>query len=467
MLLTMQINLKDMCRVVRLSALALFVTVVAAFPIAAQEGADSLRLGDLRAAAAEQDPRAVLPELLTRASALRIGAIRAQRLPQLTLGGQATVQSDVASLPTELPRQDTQSPPHEQFRAQAEAEWTFFDGGRTRRLAEAERARLGEELAGVRVTLYQLREATTEAFFAAILSGARADVLRLAAEDLAARLRVVREQANAGAALRADVAALEAERIRIVQQGAEAEAARAAALAVLADLTGAPVDPDTPLALPDLHAEVHRALAMLSDERLEGGAPAGGGRPELVRFARAAARAEAEARAREVQTRPTVGLFGEAGVGRPGPFDFLSDEVAEYGIAGVRVRWPLFDGGRARREAEALRVQAEIAQTEAAAFVRQTEREVEDERADLARLAAALAADREVVALREEVLRVTRRQLDEGVVLPDLYTDRLTDLAEARLTLARHRIERAEAQARLLSALGRFPEPRPPLTDAP
>jgi outer membrane protein TolC len=224
---------------------------------------------------------------------------------------------------------------------------------------------------------------------------------------------------------------------------------------VLADLTGLAIT-DAALALPDLDAETVAALA--ADDAVQD-------RPELVRFARMAERAEAEARAAEVQTRPTLSLFGQAGVGRPSPVDFLSDEVAEFGIAGARVRWPLFDGSRARREAEAFRVQAEIARSEADAFVRQAVRDVADERATLARLDAALDADERVVALRDEVLRAARRQLDEGVLLPDVYTDRLTDLAEARLTLARHRIERAQAQARLLSALGRFPESSAPNFD--
>lgn len=417
--------------------------------------ADTLGLGALRAAAAQQDPRAVQPDLLARATRLRLAALRAQRLPQLALIGQATVQNAVPEIPIDLPGQAVPSAPHEQARAQAEVEWTLLDGGRIARQADAERARYAEDVAGVAVSLYRLREATTEAFFGALLFDAQARVLALSAEDLDARLRVVRRQAEGGAALMADVAALEAERLRIGQTIAEAEAGRRATLDVLADLTGQPLDSAT-LAVPDLDAEAARALAALAEEDVASG------RPERVRFNRAAARAEAEARAVEATTQPTLGLFGQAGVGRPSPFDLFADDVAAFGIAGVRVRWPAFDGGRARRTAEALRVQAEIAETEAAAFDRQLVRDVAVERADLARLDAALDADRQIVALREEVLRIARRQLDEGVLLPDRYTDRLTDLAEARLTLERHRIERAQAQARLLSALGRFPEPPAP-----
>ncbi|MEP0548875.1 MAG: TolC family protein [Rhodothermales bacterium] len=416
---------------------------------------DTLQLGALRAAAAQQDPRAVQPDLLARATQLRLAALRAQRLPQLALSGQATVQNAVPEIPIDLPEQAVPSPPREQARVQVEADWTLYDGGRVAQQAAAERARYAEDVAGVAVTLYRLREAAAEAFFGALLFDAQAGVLALAAEDLDVRLRVVQRQAEEGAALAADAAALEAERLRIGLTIAEAEAGRRAALDVLADLTGQPLAVAA-LAVPDLDAEAARALAALAEEEVAAG------RPERVRFDRAAARAEAEARAMEASTRPTLGLFGQAGVGRPSPFDLFADDVAEFGIVGARVRWPVFDGGRARRTAEALRVQAEIAETEAAAFDRQILRDVADERAALARLDVALAADRRIVVLREEVLRAARRQLDEGVLLPDRYTDRLTDLAEARLTLARHRIERAQAQARLLSALGRFPEPPAP-----
>lgn len=425
---------------------------------------DTLRLEVLRAAAAEQDPRAVQPELLARATRLRLAALRAQRLPQLAVTGQATGQNEVPEIPLGGIGQDIPSPPHEQFRAQLEADWTLYDGGRTQRQAAARRAQLAEDVAGVAVTLYALREAATEAFFGALLSAAQVRIFGLTVDDLQAQLRIVRRQADDGAALAAEAAALEAELLRVRQQVEEAEARRRTALGVLADLTGMSISPADTLVLPDLNAEVDRVLLQLDVEagraEGEGGMTALLERPELDQFARAAVRAEAKARVREAQTRPSLSLFGQAGVGRPGPFNFLSDDVSEYGLAGVRLRWSVFDWGRVRREAEAMRVQARLAETEAEAFARQVIRDVEDDVADLARLDTAIARDERIVALREDVVRVARRQLEEGALLPDIYTDRITDLAEARLMLDRHRIEHAQAQAHLLSTLGRYPEPR-------
>ena len=433
-----------------------------ALPSAGSPGvaADTLDLPTLRAAAAARDPRAVQPELYARAARLRIEALRADRLPQIAFTGQATAQSAVPSVPISLPDGTTPSAPKEQARIQVEADWALYDGGRTALRAELERARLDEQTAGAAVSLYPLRQATTEAFFGAVLLRSQAETLGLAARDLDARLQVLRDRARQGAALDADADALEADLLGLRQQVAEVEADRAAALAVLADLTGLAIGPDDVLAVPDLSREIERRRSQGSvlDMSEMSDALGTAGRPEFARFQATAQRARAEARLARASTAPTISLFGQAGVGRPSPFDFLSDEVSEYALVGVRVRWAPFDWGRSRRESQAALVQADLARTEADALARQLVRDTEDEVADLDRLMDALDVDARIVALREEALRVAGRQLDEGVLLPDAYTDRVTDLAAARLTLDRHRVEIARAQARALTTLGLFPD---------
>ena len=424
---------------------------------------DTLRLSDVRAAAAEADPRGAQPELLARASRLRLEALRAGRLPRLALIGQGTLQSDVPSIPLSLPDGSSPAPPKEQVRAHVEADWSLYDGGRTALHSDLERARLAEQTAGVAVALYGLREAATESFFGALLLGAQAETLALAAQDLDAQVALLRRRAAEGAVLASEAAGAEAEWIRVRQRQAEAEADRRVALAVLADLTGLAIPPEAPLALPDLDALVALTLdagAVVGDEDVADGLELTD-RPEFERFARTRERAEAEARLAASATRPGVSLFGQAGVGRPSPFDFLSDELKPYALVGVRLRWAPVDWGRSQREAGAARLQATIAQTEADALARQLRRSAEADLADVERLSATGADDARVIALREEILRVARRQLKEGVLLAPAYVDVLTDLAEARLVAARHRIELARAQARLLSTFGLFPDEDP------
>jgi len=421
---------------------------------------DTLELAALREAASARDPRALQPELYARATSLRLENLRTQRLPQLALTGQATVQSDVPSIPIMAPDGTSPAPPHEQARAQVEANWSLFDGGRISRQADVEKARLAEQAAGTAVALYSLREATTEAFFGALWMQTQAQTLELATTDLEARLGLVQTQAREGAALASSAAAIEAELIRLRQRVAEAESQRVASLAVLRDLTGLGIGPEDVLALPNLDAEIalnrQRGALLDTDELTD--ALQGSARPEFARFSRVQDRAHAEARMARAATQPSISLFGQAGVGRPSPFDFLSDDVSEYALVGVRVRWTPFDWGQSKRNAKAARVQADIARTEADAFSRGLRRQLESHLADLDRLEATHEQDARVTTLREEILRVTTRQLDEGVTLAPAYVDALTDVTGARLTADRHQIERVRAQTRLLSTLGLFPE---------
>lgn len=408
---------------------------------------DSLRLEDVRSAAALADPRALQPDLLARAASLRIEAIRLGALPQVGLAAEATWQSDVpqlgAGLPVEL------SIPKEQYRIEANAEWAIYDGGMRARETAVERARLAELQAGVEASLYSVREAATEAFFGILLMEAQRDNIRQATQALEARLDVVRTRAREGGALEADAAVLEAEVIRLRQQADELAANARAARVVLADLTGLAISPQTPFALPKLQDAVLAAVPA---------ARANPSRPELNRIDRQAERIRAEARTIEARLRPTVSLFGRGGVGRPSPLDFLSDELQPYAVGGVRLRWMPFDWGRASRQATSTRLQADVLQTEREALSRRFSRDVQNDLESIDRLKEALRMDDRAVDLREQALFVARRQLDEGVLLPDAYTGRVSDLAEARLTRERHRIELERARARVLSALGLFPE---------
>ncbi len=402
---------------------------------------DVLTLGIVRRATTAEDARSIQPGILEQASALRLSALRAGRGPRVALSGQATIQSDVPGIPVSIPGQVVPDVPEEQFRSGFDAEILLYDGQRMKRQSASERARLAQELAGVEISINQMRDVATETFFSVRLLDARHETLGLAAADIGSQLDRVARQVEEGAVLAAHADVLRAELIRVEQQRAEVAALRRSARDVLSQLTGLAVSESTVLASTE-HA-VPNLDGLLPIER-----------PELAQWARAAERAEAEAAARAVENRPTVSLFGQAGVGRPNPYNFFSDDVSEYGLAGIRLRWSVFDGGRIRKQTRALKLQVSIAESESDAFRQQVLRSIARDRETLAFLTSALETDEQIVALRERILDVARTQLAEGILLPDAYTDRVTDLANARLEQARHKLEREQTQARILSTLG-------------
>ncbi len=415
---------------------------------------DTLQLETVRKMAAQRDPRSLQPQLLAVASQLKLENLRAQRLPQLSISAQATIQNEVPTI--NFGSMGVAGPPLDQYRVQAEVDWLLFSGGRLQREATAELARLDENLAGVSTMLHALREGATETYFAILLFQARADALYLAAEDLRARLVLVQTQVRDSVALPADAAALEAEFIQLNQQVDEAEASRQAAMAVLSGLINLEIPSNTVLALPELSEMV--ATAPVPQNVPNEAELTKITTPDLERLMYRQNRLEAESRVVSTRLLPQVSVFGQAGLGRPGPFNFLSDKVNEFGLAGVRLRWSILDWGQTRRNAQLLKQQSAITAQDADAVRRRIVRDIQDDQAVILRLMNTIADDERLLALREQVLEVARHQLEEGVLLPAHYADRVTDLASARLTAQRHNIELALAEARLLSALGSFPD---------
>lgn len=405
---------------------------------------DTLRLGALQAAAVSRDPRGRQVELLAAQSALRLSGLRSEWLPRLNLGAQAQYQSAVASIPAELAGGTSPAPPHKDtYDAYLGVRQPLIDPtlGARRGVATAE---LAESQARVRTNLYALRQAVADAYFTALLLDAQQAELQAGITDLDAQLRVARERVAGGDALPSAAVTLEAELLRRRQSLAGLASDRRAALAVLADLTGRPIDDRTPLAVPDLAAGVAAARASLDGLT---------GRPEYAQFARTR---DALDRQREVIARrdwPRVSAVGRAGVGRPG-LNPLSRDFTGYWLAGLQVEWSPWDWGQASRERASLAIQQEIVASEETAFTEELHRGAVRGLADIDRLAEYLGTDDTIIALRDRVLGETRLRFGEGVVTSAEYVDRETDLLSARLARAAHRVELAQARARFLTLVG-------------
>jgi outer membrane protein TolC len=407
---------------------------------------DTLSVEQLQEAALRSDPRVDQRNLLRAATDLRLAVIGSQRLPQLTINGQGTYQSDVTRPTFGVPGVIVPEFPKERWQTTLDIDQRLYDGGEVARRRALEEARYAESQAALDVSLYQLRSEVNSAFFSAFLLDKRSAEYDALVADLDARLAAVRARVEAGTALGRDAAEIEAERVRASLQRNEARASRRAALAILADLAGMPVDTTAVLVLPAGEPErSHPAdLATLSALRR---------RPEFDQFRQSRARLDREIAYASVENRPRVFAFGQAGVGLPGLDQFRQSSDAFY-QAGVRFEWRPWTWRSAARTAGAYRFQQEIIATEERALSRRLTRAVITDLEDIHRLKAAVADDQRVVALRIEIERQARAQYDEGTITTPEYVEARTDVLEARLELERHRVELGQARARYLTTLG-------------
>src|SRR6185369_3608480 len=218
---------------------------------------------------------------------------------------------------------------------------------------------------------------------------------------------------------------------------------RRAALARLAILTGRAIDPDAAVALPELADRLPQARETL-------GARA---RPEYAQFDRAREKASRQQEVAKAADRPQVSAFGRGGYGRPG-LNFVSDRPEGYALAGVQLQWKAWNWGTSDRARAILALQQTIVSAEEAAFTSSLRRAVQTDLAAIDHLEASLPTDDRIVSLRESIDRSARVRLGEGVITASEYLDRRTEWLTAQFERARHRVELAQARARVLTTLG-------------
>ena len=427
-------------------ALALLAIVAPGAPAGAQARppGDTLGLAQLQADALRTDPRAEQLELLGAQTDLRLETLEAERLPSLEIHGQGQYQSDVPSVPIELPGGMTPPIPHKDtYDAYASIRQSLYDPSiGPRRQVEA--ARLAESRARVDAALYDLRRRVNEAFFSTLLLAAQASEVDAAIVSLQAQLEVAERRVADGAALPSEAATLRREILRRGQLREELRAAEAASRQVLAELVGRPLAEGTVLVPPDLAAIVAETRSSLNGFE---------DRPEMERFARSRELLDVQMGVIGARDQPRISAFGRGGYGRPG-LNPLSTAFDNYWLGGVQLDWSPWSWGATTNERQELRLQQVILASEQAAFAEELRRGVITELATIDRLAGALQGDEEIISLSEEILAETRLRFDEAVVTSAELVDRETDLLEARLALIAHRLELAHARARFLTLIG-------------
>ena len=408
------------------------------------DGREPLQLGALQREARDADSRRREIELLSQQTDLRLRSIDVERLPSVSALGQSQYASDAATAPFNTPSgQPAFAAPRLTYDASLRVDQRLYDAAIQPR-RDLARADLAESQARVRTALFALRHEVNDAFFSAALLQEQLGALTATLDALEARLREMTTRVRDGAALPGEADAIEATLLQQRQQVDALRSGRGAALARLAILTGRSIDQDAATALPELTARVSQARETMLRDRA---------RPEYEQFDRARDRAARQQALATAADRPQVSAFGRGGYGRPG-LNFASDRPEAYALAAVQLQWKAWTWGTAGLERDVLALQQTIVSAEESAFTSTLRRATAADLAAIDHLEASLSTDDRIVALRESIDRTARVRLSEGVITASEYLDRRTEWLTATFERSRHRVELAQARARLLTTLG-------------
>lgn len=395
-------------------------------------GQTALTVAECRETAVKNHPLQQKKDVASSVNALQLDNISKNKLPRISVSGQATYQSDVVTFPFSTPSGPLLEIPKDQYRLSFDVAERLYDGGSDKVLRQ--QRNLEAELASVQtdVDAFQIREIVTDLFYRTLLIQESAVVLRSALEDLERRLKQAEAAVSEGIALRTTSDQVKVQILKTQQQLAGLEADRQSALELLgkwmrADVSGTSLSADlTPRAnLP------------------EGDISA---RPEMRLFSVQLQQLSVNKDALALKKQPKVELFAQGGFGRPNPFNFFETRLDPFGIAGLRAQWTPFDWGNTKREMRILDLQAQNVGIQQEAFRQRYEAGYLKERRDNDKWLSQLSQDDAIIALQEDIVKRADSQVKNGVMTATDYLAQVNLLTQARLNKKMHEIQAAHAR---------------------
>lgn len=345
-------------------------------------------------------------------------------LPKAVVSGTASYQSDVTTIPIDIPGVDIPTLSKDQYDVNITVSQQVYDGGAVssaKRLAEAQ-GDVGREQ--VSVAMYDVNRRIDELFFGILVLDEQIGQVAVLQEDLSLSLASVKAMVKGGIANQTDVDAVMVELVKAKQKGTSLLTQRNTYLKMLSTFVGKEIgDGDT--------------LVKPMPPILQNGANS---RPELALYAAQERLLDARLKSLNVALRPNVGLFARGGYGNPG-LNMLKDDFDTYYKVGVTLSWnfgSLYTRANDRRNID---IERQTVQSERDAFLFNTRLQTEMQSGAVANLREQLRQDDEIITLRRRIREKAELRVANGTETVNEMLRDINAVIDAQLGKRLHEIQ--------------------------
>ncbi len=387
--------------------------------------------------------RAHYPQLRQKAILQQMGDIavasltKNRQLPQLAINGQATWQSEVTSIPIELPNVAIHRISKDQYKLTLDASYPLYDGNLTRLQTDLQRANTATAQQQVEVELRRLNEQVNGFFLNALLTDENIRLTQILLDDLQNRIDKLSASVTFGTVAQTNVDVLRAEYLRSRQRMADLTAARRGMRDALHLLTNLPIGDSTRLVV-----ETPPAPGSLSLNR-----------PELQLYTLQRQVYDTQFRLADNKVKPRLSLFGQGGVGRPG-LNLLNNNFRGFFIGGLRLNWNLSAGYTLKNDRQSIALNQQLVAVQRQTFEQNITVQLRQQQTEIDRIQAQLSTDADIIALRTKVRQAAAVQLDNGVIAARDYTTELFNENQALLNQKLHTLQLLLAQIQYRTLTG-------------
>lgn len=355
-------------------------------------------------------------------------------VPQISVGAQATLQSDVTEFPEAfnnllaLAGVDMKGLSHDQYKVQLDISQTIWDGGYSKAQREAVKAQAEVSRLTLDKDIDALKTRINQMYFGILVMEENIRTSLYMDTLMTANLEIVESAVRNGTALASDTDNIRVELLSLRQQRRQLESAVRTYKDMLAIMIGRRIEDGEVFEKPEV---------MLVDTSLNK-------RTELLLFDARIREIELQKKMLDVAVMPKFAFFAQGWYGKPGLNifdDMVYDRMSWNGIAGITFKWNISGFYTRKNDLRNIDLSQRSVELQRDAFKWNTDLQQTQIQNEIDRMYEMKASDDEIVRLRESVRKVSESKYRNGIItVNDLLRDIMNE-NKAKVERSRHELE--------------------------
>lgn len=363
-------------------------------------------------------------QILTSALNLKLEKLYMTYIPHFKLQGTLSHQSEVPTLPINLPNYKALD--KNQYKTTAELSQVILSGGNVWANKALDKAQTAVQKADVQNQLYKVQEAVINAYFNALLAEKQNAQNDVYLKDLHKNLKDKKIKVANGVALPSDVDKINIEILNTLKAKEQIFTQEQNAKTHLALLVGSD---DFRVQMPDFASNlafVNRCKAQ-SDQKNSFEK-----RPEMRYFSLKSEEADAKQKLEYAKSMPYLEAYIQGGYGNPG-LNILKNEADTYYVAGLRLNWDFSNLYSSKQQHELVRKEKLLIASSKNEFVLELSIAAKKTLQNIASLQEQIAQNEKIIALQEHIVISSKHQNENGVLSTNDFISDINKLNSLKL----------------------------------
>jgi len=360
-------------------------------------GWSQLSIFDCQMKAKENYPLLKSLEIIDKTKEYNIENINRMYLPQISLIGKTSYQSEVVELPLKIPGVELQGLSKDQYNAYLEINQILYDGGSLKHQKATQTKQSDIDKTKFEIDIITLNERVNQNFFSILLIEEQIILTQMVLNEINDQYNKLLGLQQNGLANKHDLNLIKAEQIKYKQKENDLNFMRATYIQIMGIYINDSNITQQKFKKPDLFPIIYDV----------------NNRPELTMFQQQMEYFDFQIRNIKANNIPKLNAFAQTGYGRPG-LNMLNNSFDTYYIAGIRLNWNISNLYTSRNNVKKFELNKEHIQLQKNNFTFQINLKISQIKQELNKIAKQIELDGEMISIRKEIKESTIIKVETG-----------------------------------------------------